>query len=159
MAIDRKNVVLVPVFEREIGIVAVCGEISCATDQGQMPGGAIVMAGRSALNTRLKAGEGFLEDHVDDARDRIGAVFCRGAILQYVDPIDGDEGNRAHVDEITLPVIRQRVWDHPLPIDQRQSGADRESPQRNPRAAARVRVGVRLGERPLAVGREVTQHL
>jgi hypothetical protein len=68
---------------------------------------------------------GVLQNDIDDTGDGIRTVLCPGAISQYLDSLDGNQGDRVEVERVRAqPDLcfqrnnRRRVL--PLAIDQNQ---------------------------------------
>ena len=78
----------------------------------------------------------FLQHHVDDARDRVRAVLRRGAVAQYVDPVDRARGNgvEIHAGRPGAHAVREGVDERhlmaPPAVDEHQRFIGREAAQR-----------------------------
>ena len=115
------------------------------------------MTGYPAISSHLSALVGLLENDVDDARDRVGTVDGRRAVLQYLDAIDRVEGKIRDVNEGTIAVITDRVGCRAVTIDQYQSGTDVQAAQSDTGRAAGERAGEPLRQSALTVGGQIVQ--
>ena len=66
------------------------------------------------------SGDVLLEDDIDHARHRVGAIDGGCATSKHLDPFDGNRRDGAEVHDVALPVVRQRIVGHAPAIDQGQ---------------------------------------
>jgi hypothetical protein len=92
------------------------------------------MIGAAVQRLRAEAVILPLEDDVDHARDGIGAILRRGAVLKHLDPLDGGGGDEVEIDRrgaLLRPgvEVEQRGGVAPFAVDQHQRLIGREPAQ------------------------------
>ena len=130
-AITRPDAAVVLCLDAAIGIPAVLREIAAAEQQGGATRGAAAFLRGADVGRGLQPLEVVLENDVDDAGDRVGAVQRGGAVLQHIDALDRVHRDRVEVDEGTLAIIRQWVIGRAAAIDQHQGRVHRQAAQRD----------------------------
>src|SRR4029077_15149135 len=102
----------------DIGLVVAGAGFKPRLPLTHLVGGAHVCVSVGASD--LQAAEFVDQEEVDHARDRVGAVHSRGAILQDVNVIDHGEGYQVDVRPSAKPGNAQRAIGDPFAIDQDQ---------------------------------------
>ncbi len=100
-----------------------------ATDRLQALVVAATLFGGAGADIDPDAVIGFLQDDVDHAGDRIGAVHRRGAPGQHFDPVDQRAGDVGQVDYVDRAFVGQRVVRLPAAVDQHQGTVGAEAAQ------------------------------
>ncbi len=132
--------------QAEEGIPAVSGQIAGAGGQGRLLRVAIAVTGQAIGATQDGALEVAAQDDVDHAGDGIGAIDCRGAVLEHFHALDGIERNGAQVGEDLLAVVGQAVGGHAAAVQQDQGRARAQAAQRNAGATTGKAVAEGLGD-------------
>ena len=138
---DRIGVI---VEAADIGVEPVAIEVAGAGGDRETLGRRDAVLRDAGLGPGREAGEAALGDDVHHARDRIGAVARRSAVLQHFDAVDDVVRNGVEIDEVASRVVGERIIGRTQAIEQHQRRVGRQAAQRDARRAA--------GER--AIGRE-----
>ena len=109
----------------------------------------------------LEAVEVLAQDDVDDARDGVGAVHGRGAVLEDFDTLDRRHGDRVDVDEVGGDAFGERADRDAAAVDQHQRRVGAEAAQADGDGAVgrRVLVVAARRERAVAGGRHLLEQL
>ena len=150
---QAQAVLLVPVEGRE-DVVLVLGQVADAVGEAGAVLVAVALVRRARRRVGVEADVLGLEDDVDHARDGVGAVDGRGAVLQHFDPLDGVERDLVQVDERPLAVVGEAVGGEPAAVQQHQRGAHAQAAHRHARGAGREAVGEAFGNRAVVVDRQ-----
>ena len=126
--VDR---VLLAIFGVEDDVVAVLDEIAEAMRQRDARLVAVVLGRLAVRRLGDGADEILLEDDVDDAGDRVGAVDRRGAILQHFDPLDHFKRNLVQVDKAALRVVGEHRRRDAATVEKNEGGVRAQAAERD----------------------------
>jgi hypothetical protein len=158
-AVDEANLVLLAQLAGEVEVVAIGVQVTEAERAGHAVGVAVALVRSAGVGRDRLADVRALQDHVDDAGDRVRPIHRRGAVFQDLDALDRIERDVGDVDERALAVVADRVGRHAVAVDQHQRRADREAAQRDAARATGERTRDALRHRALPVRGDVVQHV
>jgi hypothetical protein len=109
--------------KRSAAVIAfqACGELHAALSTSALSG---ITAPQSELIFRR-----VLQNDIDHAAHRIGAIDCRGSIRQHLDSFDCGYRNAAEIDEIVSAARCKGKDRHTATIDEHERAADAKSAQ------------------------------
>ncbi|KIU01501.1 hypothetical protein QU38_01295, partial [Staphylococcus aureus] len=105
ITVARHDLVVLLIFAADVEVEALLGEAAIADRRVDALLGAIATIGDAGRRIQVNAGDFLLHDHVDHARDRVGAVGRRCAVLQDFDAVHDGIGDRVEIDEVAVTVI------------------------------------------------------